>query len=406
MTVTIHPSKAKGNMTAPPSKSMAHRVLICAGLSEGESILHNVASSEDVLATLDCLAAMGAGYTFENGTVTMRGVGAALGKAAATLPCRECGSTIRFFVPLCLRHSVPMTLTGSEKLLSRPMSVYEKICAEQGIAYEKTAKGLSVCGKLRCGEYEVPGDISSQFISGLLFALPLFEGDSTIRMIPPVESRPYINMTIQTLSDFGVEVSWADDHTLFVRGNQKYVPCETDVEGDYSNAAFFEAFNSIGGEVHISGLREDSLQGDKVYLEHMKALQEGKAEIDLSACPDLGPILMAMAAMQHGAHFTGTRRLKIKESDRGTAMAQELLKFGVRTTVCEDEITVDSTGIHAPTEILHGHNDHRIVMTMATMASVFGGTIDDAHAVRKSLPDYYERLQALGIEVEVNGMDQ
>ena len=209
MKVTITPSAARGIIEAPPSKSMAHRLLICAGLAEGISVITNVDLSRDIEATIACLRALGARIEYEKGRVNVRGTGlAGLNgpgtQTGAVLPCGESGSTIRFLIPVCLLSGRESRLTGSTTLLTRPLQVYEDICREQGLTFEKGQKDLLVGGRLAAGEYVLPGDVSSQFISGLLFALPLLEGDSGIRLVPPVESRPYIDMTLQALRQFGV----------------------------------------------------------------------------------------------------------------------------------------------------------------------------------------------------------
>lgn len=406
MKVTISPSKAHGPMEAPPSKSMAHRLLICAGCAQGTSVISNIDLSRDITATLDCLRALGAEAVYENRQVTIRGVDIRALTKSAQLNCAECGSTLRFMVPVCLMSGQRNALTGSDTLFTRPLTVFEKICREQNLLYEKEGNRLTVAGKLAAGEYVIPGNISSQFISGLLFVLPLLEEDSRIRLIPPVESRPYIDMTIQALKQFGVLVSWEDEHTLRIPGGQKYCPQQDlHVEGDYSNAAFFEAFNILGGDVQLYGLKEESLQGDKVYRRHFERLHAGYADIDLSDCPDLGPVLMALAAAQHGARFTGTRRLKIKESDRGAAMQQELGKMKVRMEVSDNEILVEP-GISCPGQILDGHNDHRIVMALCVLLTQTGGSLRGAQAVSKSLPDFFERLKLLGIGVTIDELDQ
>ena len=215
---------------------------------------------------------------------------------------------------------------GSQSLMQRPMDVYRMLCEEKGLVYLQDGQSVFVQGPLRAGEYAVVGNISSQFISGLLFALPMVEGDSTIRISPPIESRPYINLTIDALRTFGVEVIWQDEHTLFVRGGQSYRATETEVEGDYSNAAFLDALGLFGGEVVVRGLREDSIQGDRVYRRYFEMLCKGTPTIHIGDCPDLGPILFAVAAAKNGGIFNGTRRLRIKESDRAEAMAEELCK--------------------------------------------------------------------------------
>lgn len=406
MKAVIKPSKARGTVEAPPSKSMAHRMLICAGLAKGRSVVRGIAPSQDVLATLDCLEALGAEYKYENNIVTIQGADISSCSDKMTMPCRECGSTLRFFIPIALMTGADVEFTGSETLLKRPLLIYEELCEKNGFKFQRETDSLKVQGKLKSGEYEVQGNISSQFISGLLFALPLAEKDSIIRLIPPVESRPYIDMTLQALNDFGIDVFWQDENTLLVKGNQTYLPKNTQVEGDYSNAAFFEALNLCGGDVKVTGLKPDSLQGDKIYSCYFDKMKQEDPVLDISDCPDLGPILMAAAAIRDGAVFTGTKRLKIKESDRGTAMQTELAKFGIRCEVEEDRITVENGKLAEPEEVLSGHNDHRIVMALAVLSTLTGGVIEEAQAVRKSFPDFFEKLKGLGIEVETDGMDK
>ena len=395
MTAHIRPSEARGVVPAPPSKSMAHRLLICAGLCAGESIVRGVADSEDVLATIDCLRALG-------DSVRVRGM--QNDHAVAVLPCRECGSTLRFFVPIALLRDTPVTLTGSRTLLGRPLSVYENICCEQGLLFDRHMESLAVCGKLQAGTFSVPGSISSQFISGLLFALPLLEADSVIEIQPPVESAPYIRMTLQALHTFSVKAEMKENR-IAVPGAQQYQPRDVQVEGDWSNAAFLDALQMLGGSVHVTGLDENSLQGDKRYRGYFSQLKSGTPTLDLSDCPDLGPVCIALAAAKHGARFTGTRRLRIKESDRCVCMAAELRKFGIRTEIGEDDMTVFASSLQKPVEPLCGHNDHRIVMALSVLLTVTGGMIEGAEAVRKSYPDFFTVLQSLGIEVDFDGMD-
>lgn len=401
MTVTIAPSAPGGSVAAPPSKSMAHRALICAGLAGSGSAVRGVAASQDVLATLDCLKALGAEFSYENGAARfLRGADIFAPPAGAALPCRECGSTLRFFVPLCLLGGGEATLTGSGTLLARPLGVYADICKTQGLLFETHKNSLRVRGPLRAGAFELPGDVSSQFVSGLLFALPLLEGDSVIELRPPVESRAYIDMTLEALEYFGVTARWRDETAIFVPGGQVYRAREVSVEGDWSNAAPFLA---LGAEV--MGLRADSTQGDKICADYFRALDLGPAELDISGCPDLGPALMAYAALHGGGVLTGTRRLKLKESDRGAAMRAELAKFGVRVELGENRIAVGG-GVSAPSEVLDGHNDHRIVMALSVLCTSVGGTIAGAEAVDKSFPDFFERLKSINVGVKIHGVDQ
>lgn len=401
MKVTIFPYQACGTVTAPPSKSMAHRLLIAAGLAAGESVIHHVAPSEDVLATIDCLNALGAECQYKNDSVTVRGIGGKIKADNALLPCRECGSTLRFFIPIALLSENKTTLCGSERLFQRPLSVYETICREQNLLFNQKQNSVFVQGKLSSGHYTVAGNISSQFISGLLFALPLLENESTITLTKPIESRSYINLTIKALNDFGVRVNWQNQNTLFIPGNQSYQPREITVEGDYSNAAFFSALSCVGAKVNLTGLDKNSLQGDRIYIDYFEKLQNGTPTLSLADCPDLGPILFAVAGALNGATFTNTARLRIKESDRGAVMAEELAKFGIHCEILENKITVHPAKLTRPQESLFGHNDHRIVMALSVLLTLCGGEIDGAEAVAKSMPDFFEKLADLGIPMQI-----
>lgn len=400
MKITITKGKAKGFVEAPPSKSMAHRMLICAGLSEGTSTIHGISGSMDVLATIDCLEAIGAKCEQHGDSITV--TGADLKKAVPNkiLECRESGSTLRFFIPICLISGENAVLSGSESLLKRPLGVYKTLCEERGLLFSQNSNSCLVKGPLRSGDFRIAGNISSQFISGLLFALPILEGDSTLTVTPPIESRSYIEMTISALSYFGVKVVWKDENTLFIKGNQRYLPKEAFVEGDYSNAAFFEALNVLGSDITVGNLNPDSIQGDRVYCQMFEQLNKGTPTLNITDCPDLGPILFAVAAAKNGGVFTGTKRLKIKESNRAEVMAKELRKFGTAVTVYDDEVVIYPADFHAPSESLCGFNDHRIVMSEAILLTLTGGNIEGAEAVNKSFPDFFDKLSKLGIEVK------
>ena len=399
MTVTVNPSVARGAVRAAPSKSMAHRLLICAALAEGESTVTGVGESEDVRATLACLHALGAEYSLCGDTVHIRGINPFSAKPDGPLFCNESGSTLRFLIPLALLSGKTVMFRGAASLFRRPMSVYEKLCGERGLIFS-TDEDSAVCkGPLCAGEYRVAGNVSSQFISGLLFALPLLSGDSTIRITPPLESRPYIDLTVTALAAFGVRVSWLGDDTLLIKGNQTYRAGSVTVEGDYSGASYLAALDALGGEVTVEGLRPDSLQGDRAYERFFPMLLRGTPTIHIGDCPDLGPTLFAVAAAKHGAVFTGTARLRIKESDRAAVMATELAKFGATVSVNEDSVVVYPSDFHAPTEVLYGHNDHRIVMALAVLCTLTGGTIEGAEAVAKSFPDFFDKLETLGISL-------
>lgn len=399
MDIRIEKSRAYGKVTAPPSKSFAHRLIICAAIAGGGSEVRGISDSEDILATLDCAKdCFGAEYKRNGRDIVFCGSDVTLA-AHGALMCRESGSTMRFFIPLCLLKDEECELCGSEKLLSRPMTVYEDICRAQGLTFENNGARIRVKGPLRAGKFTVPGNISSQFISGLMLALPLLEGDSEICIIPPLDSKPYIDITMKALGLFGVETYWSDELTIKIKGCQKYLPAKETVEGDYSNAAFLSALDVLGGEVEVEGLCGDSAQGDKAYTEQFRALEAGAPVIDISDCPDLAPILMSVAAAKNGVKLTGTARLKIKESDRGAAMAEELSKFGVPVAVYDNEIIVEGGCLGTPKEPLCGHNDHRIVMSMAVLCTLTGGVIKGAQAVKKSYPDFFDTIKKLGIEV-------
>ena len=397
MKAVISPGVARGVIQAPPSKSMAHRQLICAGLADGESLIRGVDRNEDVLATMDCLEALGAFLSWEGDAVRVRGCDPRRA-APAVLRCRESGSTLRFMIPLCLLPGCEMRLEGSPTLLSRPLSVYEDLFRLRGLTLRRE-DSLLVQGPLTPGSFEIPGDVSSQFVTGLLFALPLLPDASVIRLIPPVESRSYLNLTLQALRDAGVVIRLADENTFEIPGHARYLPQDTAVEGDYSNAAFPDALNLLGGKVTVTGLNENSLQGDRICRTYFARLAAGPAELDLSDCPDLAPVLFALAAFLHGAVFTGTRRLRFKESDRGAAMAEELARFGVPLRLEENRITVPAGCIREPSGPLSSHNDHRIAMALSLLCTRTGGTILGAEAVRKSYPAWWDVLRSLGINV-------
>ena len=399
MRIRINKGTASGVISAPPSKSMAHRLLISAAMCEGVSTVRGISSCEDVLATLDCLGALGIKYERRGDDVTVYGKDPKAMHPSEPLKCRESGSTLRFMIPIAMRSEQTAVFYGARGLMSRPMSVYENMCRERGLTYVSDGESIVVKGPLSGGEFTLPGNVSSQFISGLLFALPTAEEDSTIRILPPIESRSYIDLTIDALGSFGVKAVWQDEHTIFIRGRQRYTPTDVTVEGDYSGAAFPEALTLFGGEVSINGLRPDSIQGDSVYKKYYDMLVRGVPTIHIGDCPDLGPVLFAIAAAKNGGVFTGTRRLKIKESDRAEAMAEELKKFGTSVTVYDDTVVIYPAEFHAPNDVLYGHNDHRIVMALAVLLTLTGGEIEGAEAVSKSYPAFFGDLAALGIEV-------
>lgn len=456
MRVRFSPGRAAGQVTMPASKSAAHRALLAAALTPGVCEISPLPQNEDIQATVDCLTALGtrilrspdgsratvygctgyfgkenefsAGTGAENGGVAAftPGTGADFslsdgdfreeGKTCVLpcnesgfredhkiyiLPCNESGSTLRLLLPSVLRGKT-VRFTGAKRLFARPLSVYADICHRAGVAFSPAGESLTVCGRLSPGTFAFPGNISSQFVSGLLFALPHLPGDSLIRLAPPVESASYIEMTLHTLSRFGYTVKTGETGLYRVPGGQiGRAPERLTLPPDQSAAAFFGALSALsGGAVKIENDQVDPLQGDRVYRTAFAALSAGFAEIPVADCPDLSPVLMAFAALSGGARLTHTARLRFKESDRGAAMAEELEKCGVRVTVNADDILL-SGGARRPSVPLSGHGDHRVVMALSVLLSVTGGEITGAEAVSKSLPEFFTLLRALGLSFEM-----
>ncbi len=390
MKAVFSPSFPFGEIFAPPSKSMAHRYLICGALSE-QSRVSGLAMSEDIKATADCLKALGSRVDFENDTAL---VGGLCPKEEAQLDCRESGSTLRFMLPLALLGNKEITMTGSPRLMERGAGLYEQMCGEHGLFFENKNGKITVKGPLKPGKYSIDGSLSSQYFSGMIFALSTLDGDSELKVKGKLQSRPYVNMTIKALADFGVKIERIPGG-FFIHGGQKFLSRDAAVEGDWSNAAFLSA---LSDKVIVKGLDEHSLQGDKLYPQLFKNV--GSYQIDLSDTPDLAPVLFAVAALKDKGDFVGTRRLKIKESDRAEAMKNELLKFGVNTTIFDDRVIV-SGKLKTPSAELYGHNDHRIVMALSVLAARVGGVIDGAEAVSKSFPDFFDVIKKLNVKVNL-----
>ena len=399
MIATFTPCKLQGTVQAPPSKSLAHRYLIGAALSGKVCALSGIDYSEDILASMDCLRALGAKVTMEADKVTVDPEGF-MQAEDPVLQCRESGSTLRFFIPLALCLGRPVTLRGSRRLFERPLDVYETLCREKGFSFCKTGDSVTLCGKLQGGLYKLRGDISSQFITGLIFGLLHLGEESTIRVLPPFESRSYVDLTLSALRSFGADVAFTDDYTVAIKPAvlRGYAGR---IEGDYSNAAFLDAFNLVGGNVRVENLNPESLQGDRVYRDYFQKLCADTPTLDISDCPDLGPILFAVAAMKNGAVFTGTDRLKAKESDRGMAMHRELCKLGGGLVFGENRITVPKQELRYRGEILEGHNDHRIVMALSVILCRTGGSVAGTEAVKKSYPGFFADIKQLGAAVEL-----
>ncbi len=395
MTVRIEKGRAVGAVVAPPSKSAAHRALICGALSGG-SVIKGISGSADMEATLSALESLGASVEKTGDTVKIGGLDPKKIKKCTAF-CGESGSTLRFLIPLCLLSGEEITLTGSEKLMSRPLAEYEKLCKDLGFSFIKEKNSVTVKGVLKSGNYILSLCESSQFMTGLLFALSCLGGESTVKIEGRAESLSYVALTVGILKDFGIDITENDG--VYVISGGTFKAQNYTVEGDFSNAAFLDALNLIGSRVTVTGLSENTLQGDSVYPLLFKKVKSHE-EIDLTDCPDLAPVLFALAAYFGGGRFTGTARLRLKESDRISAMKAELEKFGVSLTADENSVVIGSEGLSAPKERIHGHNDHRIVMANALLLTLFGGEIEGAEAVSKSFPDFFDIIKKLGIEVE------
>ncbi len=415
--ITIKPKTLSGNVRIPPSKSLGHRGIISASLSKGISKISNVQFSKDIVATLDIMEQLGAEIKKHEDELIIDGRFMFTNiKKNMTLRCNESGSTLRFLIPIALVKEGSYIFDGKGKLTTRPLTSYYEIFDEKGISYSTTEGGLplSVNGKLQSGAYRLRGDISSQFITGLLFALPLLEGDSEIIITTELESKAYIDLTIDVLNNFGIDIDNQDYKTFKIKGNQSYSPGDFYIEGDYSQGAFFLVAGAIGCDIKCNGLRADSLQGDKAIISilrqmgcsieekdgYIKALPSKTKgiDIDVSQCPDLVPILGVLGSLSEGTtRILNAKRLRIKECDRLNATALELNKLGARITELEDSLIIEGvdgfTGGQASS-----HNDHRIVMALAMAATRASDNvvIESPMAIEKSYPKFFNDYIKLG----------
>ena len=413
MKIKIYKGCAKASIIAPPSKSYAHRLLIGAFIaslndtnSNTTNCISNVFLSQDIEATLTCLKELGASFTIKKGDIFFEKGTLDNTKQNIILDCNESGSTMRFLIPLSIMLYPDKTITvkGTERLLMRGIEVYEKIFKENDIDFQKSETTFSFSGHFKKNEFEIDANSSSQYATGLLFALSLKKSDSEIRLKKEIESISYIDITIYVLTLFGIRVNFLkEEKNIKIYGNQHYIAKKLTVEGDYSNAAFFEALNYIDDDnnVVIENLNPSSLQGDSVYKKLFPALKNNESpQINISNSIDLAPILFALAAVLNGAIFTGTKRLKIKESDRAEAMKEELSKFGANIEIEDDSVIIHKTKLHSPLSELYSHNDHRIAMALSVLLTKFTGIIERSEAVNKSFPDFYDKLKEVGIKIE------
>jgi len=412
--ITITPATLMGNICIPTSKSVSHRAVICAALAEGTSKLSGILVSDDLIVTIAAMEALGAVIRQEEGNLFITGTDCKKPLHTA-IDCNESGSTLRFLIPLGLNGQT-MTFSGRGKLVERPLHDYFNILNEQRIPYQMTDGHLplSVTGVLKPGTFHLRGDVSSQFVSGLLFALPRLEADSSIIITTEMESKGYIDLTLSMLARFGINIINQNYQEFIVPGNQKYQSTDYHAEGDYSQVAFWLAAGTLGSPIRATGLNLNSLQGDKVIVDLIKemggkltqkdnAIEASPAitkgiVIDASQCPDLVPILTVLAAVSDGTtQIIRAGRLRIKECDRLQAMTQELNKLGADVEEHEDSLTIHGRP-YLTGGVVHSWHDHRIAMALgiASIACQKPVTITHSECVSKSYPDFWRDFQTLG----------
>lgn len=420
MNVVITPTALRGEVQVPSSKSIGHRDLICAALAEGESVVDNISPSQDIEATCHILTALGAAIdeisSAYAGRTAFR-IRGGLRKQAGTVLADACesGSTLRFLIPAGLYSGNRVTFIGQGRLAERPLDPYYKIFEEKGISYEmgETALPLTVEGILPPGTYALPGNVSSQFFSGLLMTLPLLDGDSRLYSTTPLESASYVNITLDCVRQHGIAIEKERDGAYKICGNQKYTAGTFAVEGDYSQAAFWLAAGILGKPVRCTGLRRQSPQGDEAIIDSIRSMGGTLLEneyieaqpsalhgqtIDVEDCPDLVPILTVLAAVASGTtHIIHAGRVRLKECDRLHAMAAELNKLGANVREEPEGLLIH--GVSSLTGgIVSGWNDHRIAMALGIASQRCTGTltIEGAECVRKSYPAFWEDFVKLG----------
>jgi len=409
----LFPSKLNGEIKAPPSKSLSHRSIICAALSKGKSVISNLIYSDDINATIDSLELLGAKFDKKEDSLTVHGI-KKIKHVENEVNCKESGSTLRFLIPIFSLTDEEVIFTGSKALINRPQTIYSKIFKDDGNKFTIKNNKIMVNGSLTPRKYNVKGDVSSQFFSGLMFALPLLDGDSSIYIEGELESKSYIDLTIDILEKFGITIS-PFENGYYIPGKQEYKPTNYNVEGDFSQAAFHLVGGALSGLVKVNDLEHDSFQGDKAIIEFIKQMK-GRVifmekgyitefsktkgtTIDISDCPDLGPIISLLACLSEGTtHIKNISRLRIKESDRVQSTVSTLKKLGANITSSESEITIKGTSSLKGGVTLDSHNDHRIAMMISIAALVCEKevTLTNANAVTKSYPGFFDDYKLLG----------
>lgn len=417
----VTPTKLKGEVKIPPSKSMAHRAVICAALGDGISKIRNIDFSDDIIATVSAMRALGAVITEMDDYLEVKGINYkgidVVRDYERVVDCNESGSTLRFLVPIALVFEGVTRFVGRGNLGKRPLTTYYDIFDAQGIkyTYKKDVLDLVVDGVLKPGEFKVKGNISSQFITGLLFSLPLLDGDSKIIITTELESKGYLDLTLSALKDFGIEIINNDYKEFIIKGNQMYHSKDYTVEGDYSQGAFFLCADALGSEVEVLDLKQDSLQGDSEVIDILRRMgvifrREGNAIsgkvrkinptiIDASQCPDIIPVVSVVAALARGiVEVRNAGRLRIKECDRLHAIAEELNKLGANIEEFEDSLVIRGVDSFKGGVEVWSHKDHRIAMMLAIAATACKEpiVIKDYECVSKSYPGFFEDYKMLG----------
>ena len=416
--VKFSPFVPNGTVNVPPSKSDVHRAIICAAMANGVSRISPVALSNDIKATIGCIKALGADAVLENNVLTVDGTNMYKNKTAL-LDCGESGSTLRFFIPIAAVGNINATFVGKGKLPQRPIGIFTEALPKAGTVC-KTEGGLplEIKGQLKSGIFEIPGNVSSQFITGLLLALPILEGDSEIVLTSPLESVGYIAMTIRTMKQFGVNIQ-ATEKGWHIKGGQSYKTCDYTTDGDWSQAAFFMVLGAVSGKVTVKGVAKDSTQGDKkcaeilarfgakvTQLDNEVTVEKGELKaitIDASQIPDLVPVLSVCAAFAEGTtKIINAERLRIKECDRLKATAELLNNLGGKVKELSDGLEI--TGVSSlKGGNVNGYNDHRIVMSAAGCAARRDEDITATFAmsINKSYPDFYIDYNSIGGKANV-----
>lgn len=407
MDIKITPSKLCGSVNVPSSKSFAHRQIICAALSDGKSVVSNVSVSQDIEATVRAMNTLGADLTINGNTVTANPFkGAADTNMPITIDCGESGSTLRFIIPVAAALGVKATFTGRGKLPVRPLTPYVTELSKNGIdfgSYNGTLP-MTISGKLRSGRFEIAGDISSQFITGLILGLSLTDGRSEIILTSRLQSKPYVDITVESLKMFGVQVK-ETENGYEVSGGQGFKACDCAVEGDFSQAAFFYVANALGSSIAMPNMPKHSVQGDSVIR---KVCGNRTAfELDCSDIPDIVPVMSVFASALKGTtSLKNVGRLRIKESDRIETTIGLLKSLGGNAWCDNDTLFVEGVGkLRGGT--IDSHNDHRIAMSAAIAATICNEDviIKDAGCVKKSYPRFFEDYNELGGNANVINLE-